>query len=172
MQPVLRPSCLALLSESVEHIAKITFGIDGIIAKAQLQLFTQLANMAFHDGFFDIFVQQPINRIIDLSAAHATIPVLDEIFQNATLTTRKLERFTANLWGTPVEIDTDIAFFMLHFSFYSCSTADHSSSDEDFFYMDRFANHIIKTGCKQIQGLFQRGFVIQCDEGFCGNGIE
>src|SRR6218665_1392486 len=93
----------------VDAVAEETLGIDRIDTELLAQLLAQLADVAFDDILFDVFIEDAVNRVEDLGLGNAAAAVGDQILENATLATGKCKNLTLDFRITTVREDTDRA---------------------------------------------------------------
>src|ERR1700736_6729356 len=93
----------------VQTIPKIANRIDGVVTELAAQFLTQLADMAFNDVLFDIFVENSIDGIEDLGLADAPAAMIDQIFKDSALAPWQWQRNSLELRIPAVKKDPQSA---------------------------------------------------------------
>src|SRR6218665_1538396 len=101
------PACNLFSALPVDAVAKEALGIDRVETELLAQLLAQLADVAFHDVFLDVFVEDAVDRVEDLRLGEPAAAVCDQVFQDAALTARQREDFVVDLGIATVREDAD-----------------------------------------------------------------
>jgi len=131
-----------------------------------LELFPQLADMAFDHVLIDVLVKQSIDGVEDLGLADTATAATKKEFKDASLAARQWKGLPVCLWFTPVEIYSQLSDRNVP-AFTEDPTIYRTDTRQDFAHMDRFADDIVHPGCKQTQRVVQRVTFIETQEGSC-----
>ena len=144
-------------------IAEEAFGIDDVVADAQAELLAQLADMAFHDHFVDILVENAVDRIEDLRLGHAPMRVLGKKLQNVPLAAGQGHRLAVHFRIAAVEEDLQPLTFDPT-GLLVGAPPDRMGPGDDFPDMDRLAHDVVNAGGEKFERLIEGAHFAERDD--------